>query len=107
MKYFLHVLYTGIFYISPIAGRIMSSLRAGDAFGPRLVNVMEIWFAEFCFSVFLEIARDILFAVTKLFGTGSRVPFLAAITSRYRKLMGSITERVISGSNSNSPNNTG
>jgi hypothetical protein len=49
----------------------------------------------------------IQFAVTKLFGTGSQVPFFAAITSRYRKLMGSITERVISGSNSNSPNNTG
>jgi hypothetical protein len=50
---------------------------------------------------------DIQFAVTKLFGTGSQVPFLAAIISWYRKLMGSITERGISGSNSNSPNNTG
>jgi hypothetical protein len=43
----------------------------------------------------------------KLFGTGSQVPFFSAITSRYRKFMGSITKRVISGSNSNSPNNTG
>jgi hypothetical protein len=50
---------------------------------------------------------DILFAVTKLFGTDSHVYFLAAITSRYRKLMGLITERVISGSNSNNSNNTG
>jgi hypothetical protein len=38
---------------------------------------------------------------------GSQVPFFVAITKRYRKFMGSITERVISGSNSNSPNNTG
>jgi hypothetical protein len=35
------------------------------------------------------------------------VPFFAVITSRYRKFMGSISERIISGSNSNSPNNTG
>jgi hypothetical protein len=49
----------------------------------------------------------IQFAVTKLFGTGSQVPFFTAITSRYRKFMGSITERVISGLNSNSPNNIG
>jgi hypothetical protein len=39
----------------------------------------------------------IQFAVTKLFGIGSQVSFLATITSRYRKLMVSITERVISG----------
>jgi hypothetical protein len=49
----------------------------------------------------------IQFAVTKLFGTDSHVPFFAAITSWYRKFIGSITERVISVSNSNSPNNTG
>jgi hypothetical protein len=53
------------------------------------------------------VLRAIQFAVTKLFGTGSLVPFFAAITSQYRKFMGSISERVIFGSNSNSPNNTG
>jgi hypothetical protein len=42
------------------------------------------------------------FAVTKFFAIGSQVSFFAAITQRYRKFMGSITERVISGSNSNS-----
>jgi hypothetical protein len=49
----------------------------------------------------------IQFVVIKLFITSSHVPFFIVITSRYRKFMGSITEMVISESNSNSPNNTG